>query len=157
MLPATTLGMIYVAYYSRLARTSMIEALGLEFPDTFDCKMVDVFRDYLPAPLRYAPEIYPPMTKFPETWAISYKTTDGKRRSRAVIRMLFPYVARSIRRLYRENPSDVIVSVHPLVNTAMLRTMKKHPTPFMTVVTDMVTNPRNPTRRDIEVIYEEAL
>lgn len=123
----------------RSATLAMIEALGLEFPDTFDCKMVDVFRDYLPAPLRYAPEIYPPMTKFPETWAISYKTTDGKRRSRAVIRMLFPYVARSIRRLYRENPSDVIVSVHPLVNTAMLRTMKKHPTPFMTVVTDMVT------------------
>ncbi len=123
----------------RSATLAMIEALGLEFPDAFDCKMVDVFRDYLPAPLRYAPEIYPPMTKFPETWAISYKTTDGKRRSRAVIRMLFPYVARSIRRLYRENPSDVIVSVHPLVNTAMLRTMKKHPTPFMTVVTDMVT------------------
>ncbi|MBK8448062.1 MAG: galactosyldiacylglycerol synthase [Micropruina sp.] len=123
----------------RSATLAMIEALGLEFPDTFDCKMVDVFRDYLPAPLRYAPEIYPPMTKFPETWAISYRTTDGKRRSRAVIRMLFPYVARAIRRLYRENPSDIIVSVHPLVNTAMLRTMKKHPTPFMTVVTDMVT------------------
>lgn len=123
----------------RSATNAMIEALGLEFPDTFDCKMVDVFRDYLPAPLRYAPEIYPPMTKFPETWAISYRTTDGKRRSRAVIRLLFPYVARSIRRLYRENPSDIIVSVHPLVNTAMLRTMKKHPTPFITVVTDMVT------------------
>ena len=123
----------------RSATNAMIEAMGLEFPDTFDCKMVDVFRDYLPAPLRYAPEIYPPMTKFPETWAISYRTTDGKRRSRAVIRLLFPYVARSIRRLYRENPADIIVSVHPLVNTAMLRTMKKHPTPFMTVVTDMVT------------------
>ena len=123
----------------RSATSAMIEALGLAFPDTFDCKMIDVFRDYLPAPLRFAPEIYPPMTKFPETWAISYRTTDGKRRSRAVIRVLFPYVARSIRRLYRENPSDVIVSVHPLVNTAMLRTMKQSPTPFMTVVTDMVT------------------
>ena len=53
--------------------------------------------------------------------------------------MLFPYVARAIQRLYRENPSDIIVSVHPLVNTGMLRTMKKSPTPFMTVVTDMVT------------------
>lgn len=49
----------------RSATLALIEALGLEFPDTFDCKMVDVFRDYLPAPLRYAPEMYPPMTKFP--------------------------------------------------------------------------------------------
>ncbi len=123
----------------RSATLALIEALGLEFPDTFDCKMVDVFRDYLPAPLRYAPEMYPPMTKFPETWAISYKATDGKRRSRAFIRMMFPYVARAIRRLYRENPADIIVSVHPLVNTGVLRTMKSSPTPFMTVVTDMVT------------------
>ncbi|MBP8918693.1 MAG: glycosyltransferase [Micropruina sp.] len=123
----------------RSATLALIEALGLEFPDTFDCSMVDVFRDYLPAPLRYAPEIYPPMTKFPETWAISYKATNGKRRSRAVIRVLFPYVARAIRRLYREHPADIIVSVHPLVNTGMLRTMKSSPTPFMTVVTDMVT------------------
>jgi len=123
----------------RSATLAMIEALGLEFPDIFDCRMIDVFRDYLPPPLRFAPEIYPPMTKFPETWAISYKATDGKRRSRAFIRAVFPYVARSIRRLYRENPADIIVSVHPLVNTGMLRTMKKHPTPFMTVVTDMVT------------------
>lgn len=123
----------------RSATLAMIEALGLEFPDTFDCKMVDILRDYLPAPLRYAPEIYPPMTRFPETWAMSYKATDGKRRSRAMIRAIFPYVARGIRRLYRENPSDIIVSVHPLANTGVLRTMKKHPTPFMTVVTDMVS------------------
>ncbi len=123
----------------RSATLALIEALGLEYPGVFDCKMVDVFRDYLPAPLRYAPEMYPPMTKFPETWAISYKATDGKRRSRAVIRALFPYVARAIRRLYRENPADIIVSVHPLVNTGVLRTMKSNPTPFITVVTDMVT------------------
>ncbi len=123
----------------RSATLAMIEALALEFPGTFDTKMIDVFRDYLPAPLRYAPEIYPPMTKFPETWAISYRATDGKRRSRALIRAVFPYVARGIRRLYRENPADIIVSVHPLANTGVLRTMKKSPTPFMTVVTDMVT------------------
>jgi 1,2-diacylglycerol 3-beta-galactosyltransferase len=123
----------------RSATLAMIEALGLEFPGTFDCKMVDVLRDYTPAPLRYAPEMYPPMTKFPETWSLSYRATDGKRRSRAVYRAIFPYVSRGIRRLYRENPCDIIVSVHPLVNTAMLRTMKKNPTPFMTVVTDMVS------------------
>ena len=58
-----------------------------------------------PPPLRYAPEIYPPMTKFPETWAISYKTTDGKRRSRAVIRMLFPYVARSLSLIHISEPT----------------------------------------------------
>lgn len=123
----------------RSATLAMIEALGLEFPDTFDCKMVDLLRDYLPPPLRYAPELYPPLTKFPETWAMTYHAFDSKRRSRAVIRALFPYVARGIRRLYRENPADIIVSVHPLANTGVLRTMRKNPTPFMTVVTDMVS------------------
>ena len=40
VLPATTLGMIYVAYYSRLARTSMIEALGQDYIRTARAKGV---------------------------------------------------------------------------------------------------------------------
>ncbi len=123
----------------RSATNALIEALHLEFPDTFDCSMVDVFREYLPAPLRYAPEMYIPMAKYPQTWAAGYKAFDGKRRSRALIHSLYPYVHRHTAKLYRENPADIIVSVHPLVNTGILRTMRKHPTPFITVVTDMVS------------------
>ncbi len=40
VLPATTLGLIYVAYYSRLARTSMIEALGQDYIRTARAKGV---------------------------------------------------------------------------------------------------------------------
>ncbi|QLQ16955.1 MAG: glycosyltransferase [Micropruina sp.] len=123
----------------RSATNAMIEALNLEFPGLFECRMVDVFRDYLPPPLRYAPEIYVPMAKYPQTWAAGYKAFDGKRRSRALIASLYPYVQRATHRLYRENPADLIVSVHPLANTGILRTMKRNPTPFITVVTDMVS------------------
>ncbi len=123
----------------RSATNAMIEALELEFPGRFELTMVDVFRDYLPAPLRYAPEMYIPLAKYPQTWAMGYKALDGGRRARAFVHSVYPYVASSTKRLYRENPADLIVSVHPLVNTGMLRTMKKNPTPFMTVVTDMVS------------------
>ncbi|MFZ1412462.1 MAG: glycosyltransferase [Micropruina sp.] len=123
----------------RSATEAMIEAMELEFPGVFDCDKVDVFREYLPGPLKYAPELYPPMTKFPEGWGFGYKALDGRRRAGMALQMVYPYVRRATQRLFRENPADIIVSVHPLVNTGMLRTMRKSPKPFITVVTDMVT------------------
>jgi 1,2-diacylglycerol 3-beta-galactosyltransferase len=123
----------------RSATEAMIEALDLEFPGRFDTTMVDFFRKYYPSPLRFAPEIYPPISRVPQAWRFTFKASDGRNRSRAVTQISYPYVRRGAQRLVRENPADLIVSVHPLVNTHLMRAMRKSPRPYITVVTDLVS------------------
>ena len=123
----------------RSATEAMIEALDLEFPGRFDSSKVDFFREYYPSPLRFAPEIYPPFSRIPNAWGLSFKASDGKSRARALNGMTYPYLRRSAQRLVKQNPADLIVSVHPLVNTTLMRAMRNSPRPYITVVTDLVS------------------
>jgi 1,2-diacylglycerol 3-beta-galactosyltransferase len=123
----------------RSATEAMREALELEYPGRFESRMVDFFRQYYPSPLKFAPELYPPISRVPNAWGLSFKASDGKGRTKAVNTMAYPYVRRAIRRLLQENPADLIVSVHPLVNSTLMRAMRKAPRPYVTVVTDLVS------------------
>ncbi len=123
----------------RSATEAMIEALELEFPGRFEPRMVDFFREYYPSPLRFAPEIYPPISRVPQAWRFTFRAFDSKGRARAVTQISYPYVRRGAKRLVRENPADLIVSVHPLVNTHLVRAMRHSPIPYLTVVTDLVS------------------
>ena len=123
----------------RSATEAMMEALELEFPGRFDLAKVDFFREYYPRPLKFAPEIYPPISRVPRAWGFSFKMSDGKGRTKAVSELAYPYLRRAAQRLVKENPADLIVSVHPLVNTTLMRAMRKSPRPYITVVTDLVS------------------
>lgn len=123
----------------RSATEALVEALELEFPGRFETSMVDFFREYYPSPLRFAPELYPPISRVPKAWGLSWKASDGRGRTRAVSTLAYPYVRRATRRLLRENPADLIVSVHPLVNSTIMRSMRRAPRPYITVVTDLVS------------------
>lgn len=123
----------------RSATEALVEALDLEFPGQFDSTKVDFFRDYYPAPLNRAPEIYPPMSRMPQAWGLSFKVSNSRGRTDAITTLSYPYLRKAAKRLVRENPADLIVSVHPLVNSHLARAMRKSPRPFITVVTDMVS------------------
>ena len=123
----------------RSATEAMIEALDLEFPGVFESAMVDFLVDYYPRPLNRAPEIYPPISRVPQAWGFRYQASNRRTRTRMLNPLSYPYRRRAAGRLVRENPADLIVSVHPLVNTNLMRAMRKSPRPFITVVTDMVT------------------
>ncbi|NPV85264.1 MAG: galactosyldiacylglycerol synthase [Anaerolineae bacterium] len=123
----------------RSAAQAIIEAIQLEFPDRFDCQMVDIFRSYMPTPLKYAPEIYPPLSRMPELWELGYRASDGPRRKRLIDSATYPYISRALKRFIRENPCELFVSVHQMVNTPMLKALAGSATPFVTVVTDMVS------------------
>lgn len=123
----------------RSASEAIIEALDLEFPNRMTYEMVDLFREYAPPPLNMAPEIYPPLSRMPSAWGFGFRQTNNPRRIRNINNMAWPYIRRSIYRLVEEHPCDLIVSVHPLMNTPVLRTFKRRKYPFITVVTDMVS------------------
>ncbi|HVN56329.1 MAG TPA: glycosyltransferase [Anaerolineaceae bacterium] len=123
----------------RSASEAIIESLKLEYGGRIEMEMVDIFKDYAPPPFSYSPEIYPRMAYFPEVWRFGYNLSNGNRQARAVTALLLPYLRRSARRLIREHPAELIVSVHPLANGTFLRVLGERHTPFITVVTDMVT------------------
>jgi 1,2-diacylglycerol 3-beta-galactosyltransferase len=52
---------------------------------------------------------------------------------------MWPVAARTARSIIRNHPSDLVVTVHPLAVSWILKALGKNRPPFITVVTDMVT------------------
>ncbi len=125
----------------RSAAQAIIEALELEFPGQTTQEMVDIFREYAPPPLHLAPEIYPPLTRMPSVWGMGYHISDGKRRTRLLYQMIWPYIRWGLQRLVREHPGNLFVSVHQLPNAPVARAIRGsgRRIPFTTVVTDLVS------------------
>jgi len=123
----------------RSAAEAIIEALHLEFGDTFTTEMLDFFKSHAPLPLNKMPDWYPDMVKAPHLWGLSFKMSDGRRRARAITASMWPYIGRAARAIVQDHPADLVVTVHPLATTVILKAMGRNRPPFITVVTDMVT------------------
>jgi len=123
----------------RAAANAIIEGLEQLYPGQLETSVVDFLR-YAPPPLRYSPEIYSRMQRAKGAWwRFSFTATNGPRRTRAVSELSFPYLRRSMKQLLAEHPADLIVSVHPVSTAVFPRAVRGDRTPFVTVVTDMVS------------------
>jgi 1,2-diacylglycerol 3-beta-galactosyltransferase len=123
----------------RAAADAIIEALHLEFGDALTTEMVDFLKDYAPPPYNQLPRFYPEMVKLPELWGVGFKISDGRPQARIMTSTFWPLVRHAARKLVREHPADLLVSVHPVGNTFFLKALGKSRPPFVTVVTDMVS------------------
>ena len=123
----------------RSAAEAIIEALELEYGDVVTTEMLDFFKSHAPLPLNKMPDWYPDMVKAPYLWGLSFKMSDGRRRARAITTSMWPYVGRAVRRIVKEHPADMVVTVHPLATTVFLKALGRIRPPFIIVVTDMVT------------------
>lgn len=123
----------------RAAVDSIIESLMLEYGDSVTTEMVDFLKDYAPPPYNQLPRFYPEMVKAPELWGAGFKISDGRRQARIMTSTMWPIVRRAARRLVKEHPADLLVSVHPLANSFFLKALGRSRPPFVTVVTDMVS------------------
>ncbi len=123
----------------RSATEAIIEALRLEYDEQVTTQMVDIFLDVAPRPLNYLPRWYPYMVRMPELWGFSYRISNESRRARLIVEGAYPYVRRSLHKVIKQNPADMIVSLHPLANDPFLHALGKNRPPFITVVTDLVT------------------
>jgi len=123
----------------RSAAEAIIEAIHLEYGDVFTTEMLDFFKSHAPLPFNKMPDWYPDMVKAPHLWGLSFKMSDGRRRARAITASMWPYVGRAVRKIVKEHPADLIVTVHPLATTIFLKALGRTRPPFIIVVTDMVT------------------
>ncbi len=123
----------------RSAAEAIMEALELEYGEAVSTEMLDFFKGYAPLPFNKMPDWYPDMVRAPYLWGLSFKMSDGRRRARAITTSMWPYVGRAVRRIVKEHPADLIVTVHPLATTIFLKALGVNRPPFIIVVTDMVT------------------
>ena len=86
----------------RSAAEAIIEAIHLEFPGKFETRMVDIFRQYAPLPLNYAPDIYPHLSRYPRMWKLGYEVSDGTRRIRAFYDVMWPYLRSAVHQLLKK-------------------------------------------------------
>jgi 1,2-diacylglycerol 3-beta-galactosyltransferase len=114
--------------------------MQLEFGDQFIAEKVDFFKEYAPLPLNQLPDWYPYMVKLPQAWGAGFRLSDGDRRARFINEAAWPYIRRAAQKFAEHATEyDLIVSVHPLLNTPILRALSRPHIPYITVVTDLVS------------------
>ncbi len=123
----------------RSAAQAIIEALDIYFPGQVTTEMLDFFAKYAPPPFNKAADTYAHMAQVPNLWELGYKLSDGKYRSKMVHDVLWPYIRNAAKHLVRDHPCDLFISVHPIINTPILRILENDTTPYMIVITDMVS------------------
>ena len=104
--------------------------------------MVDVFREYSPVPLKYAPELYPRwINRSKKSWEAGYKISNTPQNAQIVSTTIYHTIQSGLKRMFREHPSDVIVCVHSLVTRHAMKALmsRSHRPPFVVVVTDLVS------------------
>lgn len=123
----------------RAAAVAIQEALQAEFPDQVDWEMVDFFKDYAPPPLNNAGPDYSNMAQFPDFWELIFEASNTRTISKLAQLLAWPLVKSGMERLIAEHPCDMIISVHPIINTPILHGYGGNHPPYLTVVTDMIT------------------
>lgn len=125
----------------RSAAQAIIEALEVEFGGQFTWEMVDFFKLYAPPPFNTAPDTYAPMAQIPDIWEFGFLASNQRVTAPLLQQVIWPYVRKHVDRLIDEHPCDLIVSVHPIINTPLLRAYKKRGKrpAYLTVITDMVS------------------
>jgi 1,2-diacylglycerol 3-beta-galactosyltransferase len=142
----------------RAAAEAIIAALQERHGDAVQCTLVDVFRQYSPPPFKYAPELYPLWIKRGRLmWTLGYHMSDRRGQPAMMtfmVRSIWRKFKAGLDRMFAENPADLIVSVHPLLNTLSMVSLRRMPTrpPFVTVVTDLVSTHAFWFNRNIERI-----
>lgn len=123
----------------RSAAKAIIEALNVYFPGRVTTEMLDFFIEYAPPPFDLAVTTYAPMAQVPDLWELGYRLSNGKVRSKLIQDVIWPYVRKATEKLVEEHPCDMFLSVHPIINTPILRALGPDHAPYLTVITDLVT------------------
>jgi 1,2-diacylglycerol 3-beta-galactosyltransferase len=120
------------------AGLAVTEALLAEYGSAAAVDMVDALTDVTPFPFNRFPAWYPAMARHRRVWRETFRVTNGVHRTRALSRLAGPLLHSRLRELVARHAPDIIVSVHPLLISPVLRALGPHRPPFISIVTDLV-------------------
>ena len=123
----------------RAVANAIRDALKIRYGDEVETQVLDGLKEYTPAPIKYAPEIYPLwIARSKGSWGFAHNITDTQFRARSVTRTAYITLGRYFKQMLRDHPADVIVSAHALLVSPSLDALHSFADrpPFLTVVTD---------------------
>jgi len=123
----------------RAVANAIRDALAIRYGDAIETQILDGLKEYTPAPIKYAPEIYPLwIARSKGSWGFAHNFTDTQFRARSVTRTAYITLGRYFKQMLREHPADVIISAHALLVSPSLDALHSFADrpPFLTVVTD---------------------
>ncbi len=126
----------------RAAAEAISEALVQKYGDRVSVELVDVFKAYSPFPWNYMPELYPWLISHGKSsWGMGYKLSNTQQRAKILSQGMYLTVEARIKKMLREHPADVVVSVHSLLTRLAMQAMNSGETrpPFVVVITDLVS------------------
>jgi 1,2-diacylglycerol 3-beta-galactosyltransferase len=125
----------------RAAGRAIEAALDILYPDQYETFYVDVFREYTPPPMKYAPEIYPKWVKHSiKTYGWYFQFFDQLMQlplARTTLPMLI--AEEGVRKLVTDYQPDLIVVLHGAFSRFIVgaRNKLKLNIPIITVITDL--------------------
>ncbi len=123
----------------RAVANAIRDALTIRYGNAVETQILDGLKEYTPAPIKYAPEIYPLwIARSKGSWGFAHNITDTQFRARSVTRTAYITLGRYFKQMLRDHPADVIVSAHALLVSPSLDALHSFADrpPFLTVVTD---------------------
>lgn len=125
----------------RAAGRAIEAALKSLYPDEYETFYVDVFREYTPAPMKYAPEIYPRWVKHSiKTYGWYFQFFDQLMQLPLARSTLPTLVAEdAVRKLVTDYEPDIIVVLHGAFSRFVVgaRSRLRFNVPILTVITDL--------------------
>lgn len=125
----------------RAAGRAIEAALNHLYPDEYDTQYVDVYREYTPAPMKYAPEIYPRWVKHSiKTYGWYFQFFDQLMQLPLARSTLPTLVAEdAVKKLVEDYKPDIIVVLHGAFTRFVVgaRSRLHFNVPILTVITDL--------------------
>ncbi len=125
----------------RAAGRAIEAALNIRYPGAFETFYVDVFREYTPPPMKYAPEIYPKWVKHSiKTYGWYFWVFDQVMQLPLARNTLPTIIAEdSVKKLVADYQPDMIVVLHGAFTAFVVGVRKrlKIDIPVITVITDL--------------------
>lgn len=128
----------------RASADALAEALRCQHGDELDCQVVDLLTGYASWPLNHAAGCYEPaVERHLWLWRAGWRVTQHAGAWRAIERLAQRWQAGGLQRFAADHGADLYVSVHPLLNHVVRRSLaRQHPAArFATVVTDLDSAP----------------
>ena len=126
----------------RSVADALVGALSHLFPGKYAVHLADIMADGFPFPLNTAGRMYGPVVdRLPRSWGLLWHSTNGRRRSPLILRLLAPLAFSRLANMVQTAEPDVVVSTHPWANhlPAWLIQRMKRRLPLVTVVTDPIS------------------
>ncbi len=126
----------------RAAAEAIQEGFGHLYGDAVTVTIVDAWKNHVAWPVNRVANTYGWLVNEALwLWKGVWLLKDQPRLVYQLLKLVYPMVAPGLLRLFRRQKPDIIVSVHPLLTQFPLMVLRltRMRTPFVTVVTDMVT------------------